>query len=263
MKIMSRLYLIDRYMENAKDKSLGSDIDQFFAPQMMGGWEAVSPTKDLIDTYECIDGKSIQESPLYDENNPFLNRDPRLEYSILHDGSVIADKIFSSEGRVGDGNSTRTGYSMRKYINPANDGMNYLGWTNFIYIRYAEILLVYAEALNEISGPTAEVYHAVNKVRNRVNMPSLPENLNKEAMRNIIRKEKRIEFTFEGVYYYDTRHWRTTEFVVTKPVYGKKMNGEYLWVENRKFNPNRDYLWAIPLTDIDLSKGSLKQNPGW
>ena len=98
--------------------------------------------------------------------------------------------------------------------------MNYLGWTNFIYIRYAEILLVYAEALNEISGPTAEVYHAVNKVRNRVNMPSLPENLNKEAMRNIIRKEKRIEFTFEGVYYYDTRHWRTTEFVVTKPVYG-------------------------------------------
>ena len=108
--------------------------------------------------------------------------------------------------------------------------------------------------MNEISGPTAEVYHAVNKVRNRVNMPSLPENLNKEAMRNIIRKEKRIEFTFEGVYYYDTRHWRTTEFVVTKPVYGKKMNGEYLWVENRKFNPNRDYLWAIPLTDIDLSK---------
>lgn len=52
--------------------------------------------------------------------------------------------------------------------------MNYLGWTNFIYIRYAEILLVYAGALNEISGPTAEVYHAVNKVRNRVNMPSLP-----------------------------------------------------------------------------------------
>lgn len=256
--------IFDRqYMENAKDKSLGSDIDQYFAPQMMGGWEAVSPTKDLIDSYECIDGKSIQESPLYDENNPFVNRDPRLEYSILHDGSTIAGKVFSSEGRVGDGNSTRTGYSMRKYVNPANDGMNYPGWTNFIYIRYAEILLVYAEALNEVSGPSAEVYAAVNKVRARVNMPPLPDNLTQESMREAIRREKRVEFAFEGVYLYDTRHWKTTESAVTKPVYGKKMNGEYLWVENRKFNPNRDYLWAIPLTEIDLSKGALKQNPGW
>lgn len=256
--------IFDRqYMENAKDKSLGSDIDQYFAPQMMGGWEAISPTKDLIDTYECIDGKPISESDLYNEDTPFENRDPRLKYSILYDGSVIAGKVFSSEGRVGDGNSTRTGYSIRKYINPANDGMNYPGWTNFIYIRYAEILLVYAEALNEISGPSDEVYWAVNKVRSRVNMPALPENLSKDVMREAIRKEKRVELTFEGVYFYDIRHWRTAEAALEKPVYGKKINGEYLWVENRKFNPNRDYLWAIPLTELDLSKGSLEQNPGW
>ena len=132
-----------------------------------------------------------------------------------------------------------------------------------IYIRYAEILLVYAEALNEISGPSDEVYWAVNKVRSRVNMPALPENLSKDVMREAIRKEKRVELTFEGVYFYDIRHWRTAEAALEKPVYGKKINGEYLWVENRKFNPNRDYLWAIPLTELDLSKGSLEQNPGW
>ena len=50
---------------------------------------------------------------------------------------------------------------------------------------------------------------------------------------------------------------------MTKPVYGKKVNGEYVWVETRKFNPKRDYLWAIPLNDVDLSKGSLVQNPEW
>ena len=227
----------------------------------MGGWEAISPTKDLVDLYECTDGKSIAESPLYDENNPFVNRDPRLDHTILYDGAEIAGKIYTSGAALG--NSTRTGYSIRKYVNPANDGMNFPGWTNFIYIRYAEILLVYAEAQNEIAGPDASVYEAVNEVRRRVGMPDLPANLSKDQMREAIRKEKRIEFAFEGVYLYDTRHWRTTEAAVTKPVYGKKVDGEYVWVENRKFNPERDYLWAIPLEEIDLSKGVLTQNPGW
>lgn len=250
-----------QYMENAKDYDLGSWIDQYFAPQMMGGWEAISPTKDLVDLYECTDGKSISESALYDENNPFANRDPRLDYTILYDGSVIAGKTYSSGAALG--NSTRTGYSIRKYINPENDGMNYPGWTNFIYIRYAEILLIYAEAKNEVSGPDESVYKAVNDVRDRVGLPALPDNLTKEEMRQSIRKEKRVEFAFEGVYLYDTRHWKTTEAAVTKPVYGKKVNGEYVWVETRKFNPKRDYLWAIPLNDVDLSKGSLVQNPEW
>lgn len=254
--------IFDRqYLENAKDYELGSWIDQYFAPQMMGGWEAISPAKDLIDLYECTDGKSISESELYDENNPFANRDPRLDYTILYDGSVIAGKTYNSGAALG--NSTRTGYTIRKYINPENDGMNHPGWTNFIYIRYAEILLIYAEAKNEVSGPDDSVYKAVNDVRNRVGLPSLPDNLTKEEMRQSIRKEKRVEFAFEGVYLYDTRHWKTTEAAVTKPVYGKKVNGEYIWVETRKFNPKRDYLWAIPLNDVDLSKGSLVQNPEW
>ncbi len=250
-----------QYMENAKDFNLGSWIDQYFAPQMMGGWEAISPTKDLIDLYECTDGKSIGESALYDENNPFANRDPRLDYTILYDGSVIAGKTYSSGAALG--NSTRTGYSIRKYINPENDGMNYPGWTNFIYIRYAEILLIYAEAQNESSGPDASVYKAVNDVRARVDLPPLSENLTQEQMREAIRKEKRVEFAFEGVYLFDTRHWKTTEAAVTKPVYGKKVNNEFVWIETRKFDSNRDYLWAIPLNEIDLSKGSLVQNPGW
>ena len=90
---------------------------QFFAPVMMGGWEALSPTQDLIDSYPCKDGKSIRESPFYNPEDPFADRDPRLGFSVLWNGSQIAGKTFNLNN-MGDGSHTRTGYSMKKYINP-------------------------------------------------------------------------------------------------------------------------------------------------
>ena len=166
--------IFDRqYMEKAPDRNLGSLIDQFFAPVVMGGWEALSPTQDLVDAYPCTDGKSIKESPLYNPEKPFENRDPRLTVSILWDGQEIVDKKYVAEKK--DGHS-RTGYTMRKYINPKNDGQNEYGWTNFIFIRYAEVLLTYAEARNEqLGAPDETVYDAVNKVRQRVKLPTLPD----------------------------------------------------------------------------------------
>ncbi len=154
---------------------------------------------------------------------------------------------------------------MRKYINPKNDGQNEYGWTNFIFIRYAEVLLTYAEARNEQLGtPDEAVYDAVNKVRQRVKLPTLPNGLTKDQMREAIRLERRLEFTFEGMYLFDTRSWKTTEAAVTKPVYGKRSTDKKpILIEKRKFNPERDYLWAIPLSEIDLSRGTLKQNPGY
>lgn len=257
--------IFDRqYVEKATSSKLGSLIDQYFSPLMMSGWEALSPTQDLIDAYPCTDGKPITESPRYDPAKPFENRDPRLKFSILWDGEELAGKTYDSE-KMGDGNSTRTGYTMRKYINPKNDGNNEYGWTNFIYIRYAEILLTYAEAKNELSGPDQSVYDAVNQVRQRpsVELPPLPAGLDKDRMRDAIRLERRLEFTFEGIRLFDTRRWRTTEEAVKKPVYGKLVDGRHIFVEQRNFNPERDYLWAIPLTEIDLSKGSLVQNPNY
>lgn len=257
--------IFDRqYVENAYDNVTGSDIDQYFDPLMMGGWEAISPSQDLLDAYPCKDGKSIKESKLYNPEKPFENRDPRLAFSILWDGETIAGKVYDSN-KMGDGNCTRTGYTMRKYINPKIDGNAAYGWTNFIYIRYADILLTYAEAQNELSGPDASVYAAINQVRQRtsVELPPLETGLNKEQMRDAIRLERRLEFTFEGIHLFDTRSWKTTEADVKKPVYGKKVNGKHVLVEQRNFNPDRDYLWAIPLTEIDLSKGTLIQNPGY
>ena len=217
----------------------------------------------MVDAYPCTDGKSIAESPLYNPAKPFENRDPRLAYSIFWPGTTCGPMTFNNK-HMGDGSHTRTGYSMRKYINPDNYGIQNYDWTNFIYIRYAEVLLTYAEARNEnLSAPDAKVYDAVNQIRQRVNLPGLEEGLSKDQMRDAIRLERRLELAFEGIHLFDTRSYRTTEKDVTKPVYGIDPDGKKILIETRKFNPNRDYLWAIPLKEIDLSQGVLKQNPEW
>lgn len=252
-----------QYLENAKDFTEGSLIDQAFGPQVSSGWEALSPTQDLVDAYLCTDGKTIGESPLYNPEKPYENRDPRLAYTVLWEDAIFVGRPYKP--MTGSANATRTGYNFRKYINPKNDGCTKPGWTNFIYMRYAEILLSYAEAQNEISGPDQSVYDAVNQIRQRpsVDMPPLAKGLTKEQMREAIRHEKRIEFAFEGIRLLDTRHWQITEDVVKKPVYGAIKDGKHIFVEQRKFNPEKDYLWAIPLTEINLSKGALVQNPGY
>jgi hypothetical protein len=109
------------------------------------------------------------------------------------------------------------------------------------------------------------VYAAVNQVRQRpsVEMPVLKAGMTKEEMREAIRHERRIEFAFEGMHLFDTRSWKTTEEEVTRPVWGIDKEGKPFQVETRRFNPARDYLWAIPQKDVDLSNGVLKQNPNW
>lgn len=260
------------YLPHPANSYEGNVISLYFAPVDFGGWEAVSPTQDLVDAYPCTDGKPIGESGLYDPEHPYRNRDPRLAYSILWPGAEYpaiyngADYTLVFDNKnMGDGSHTRTGYSMRKYLNPEDYGINEYGNTNFIYIRYAEVLLTYAEARNEVSGPDQAVYDAVNQVRQRpsVEMPPLPEGLSKDEMRKAIRLERRLELAFEGIHLFDTRSWKTTETDVTKPVYGVNREGKRTLIETRKFNPERDYLWAIPFEEVDLSHGVLKQNPGW
>ena len=117
--------------------------------------------------------------------------------------------------------------------------------------------------MNELNGPVEAVYNAVDRIRVRVDMPKLKRGLNKEEMRDAIKHERRVEFAFEGKHLFDLNSWKTTQQAVEKPTYGKKYNGERFLIETRKFDPNKQYLWAIPLSEIDLSNGVLKQNPGY
>jgi hypothetical protein len=199
----------------------------------------------------------------YDPAKPYANRDSRLYGTIFFPGDTLMEvKVTNSRFAV-------TGFGMKKYTiydkGPAPAGQSDLkagqSETNFIILRYADVLLMYAEALNEFSGPSAEVYNAVNAVRKRAHMPEIDPSVTpytQSELRNIIHHERRIELAGEGLYYNDIRRWKIAETVLNAPI--KTYNGSQ--IEVRTFNPARDYFWPIPLTETDLNP-ALEQNTGY
>lgn len=168
------------------------------------------------------------------------------------------------------GNTGRTGYFMKKVQDStiASSPSN-LDGTNVIIFRYAEVLLNYAEAQNEATGPDQTVYDAINTVRKRAGLPDLLNGLDKDAMRERIRHERRIELAFEGKRFYDIRRWKMAAPIFSKPMYGMKItvnNGklQYEKIEVRKitFDPTKNYLLPIPQYAIDQNP-QLEQNPNY
>lgn len=226
-----------------------------------GQYNVQAPVQELIDAYQMIDGLSIHESPLYDKSNPLENRDPRLKQTILWVGKPWRNRTATAA------DCHQTGYSFVKYTeyNATTTGTLTDSETPYVLIRYADMLLSYAEAMNELNGPNEAVYNAVNKVRSResVSMPNLPKGLTKEQMREAIRLERRIEMAGEEDYFYAIRRWKTAEVVMNGSVHTSSIDpytGSV--IETRKFDPQRDYLWPIPYTEIDLNP-NLKQNPNY
>lgn len=252
-------------LANENNKEIIFDI-QYTVPYFKTGLDNAiqmlnrpAPLKDLVDAYLMTDGKTISESLLYNAAKPYENRDPRLLQTIVCIGYPYNGKTTKATDVVttGFGQKKMTSYNdnTTTSITAGNSELN------LIVIRYAEVLLTYAEALNEAgSVPNAEVYWALNKIRKRatVNMPEITPGLSKEHMREVIRLERRIELACEGLYYMDIKRWKTAEIVNNGPIY----NYQGRAIEVRSFNPNRDYLWAIPEVEIQENK-NLEQNPGW
>ncbi len=129
---------------------------------------------------------------------------------------------------------------------------------NYMVFRYADVLLMYAEAQNEAVGPDASVYSALNLIRSRAGVAAVTPGLTKDQMRAEIRHERRIELAGEGLYYHDIQRWRTAEVVMNTDIFnfdGKKPGF-------RTFNKDRDYLWPIPTIVTQLNP-NLTQNPGY
>ncbi len=216
-----------------------------------------APARNLADVYLMTDGKTKEESPLYDPAKPFENRDPRLLQTMYTVGYKFNGRVTTAA------NVVTTGFGLKKYTNftdnealpaPASN----TNQINIILIRYAEVLLTYAEAQNEAAGPDATVYEAMNLVRQRAGMPVLTAGLTQAAMRSLIRRERRVELAFEGLYYSDVKRWKTIETENNGPV----LNYLNQVVVQRTFNKDRDYLWPVPSTQIQINPG-LKQNPNW
>lgn len=216
-----------------------------------------APLKELVDKFLCTDGKTINDSPLYDPKKPYENRDPRLLKSIICIGYPFKGKIITASDVV------TTGFGLKKYTSYEDDVAQAdisQSEHNFILIRYAEVLLTYAEAENEAVGPDASVYDAINQLRRRpdINMPEVPQGLTQDEMRQVIRRERRVELCGEGLYYSDILRWKTAE----EENNGYVHNSEGIEIEKRAFNANRDYLWPIPYNQILLNP-NLEQNPNW
>ena len=270
-----------QYAANIRPKK----INQYWGVPMVPkgqGWGGNDPTQNLVDQYQYLDGKTAAEgSSLFDPDHPYENLDKRFYASIIYDGTFWRGNIIytrlgipNNSNQVNvvnkQGNAGRTGYFVKKYMDSTLPNTpNNLDSTNYIAFRYAEILLNYAEAKNEVSGPDQSIYDAINKIRKRAGLPDLPDGLNQADMRNAIRHERRIELAFEGKYFYDIMRWKTAESIFSQPMYGMEItevNGKlnYKKIEVRKivFNPSKNYLQPIPQSVIDQNP-KITQNPGY
>lgn len=224
--------------------------------QKYGNAAALNGSQNLIDEFECTDGLPIAQSPLYDPQDYRKNRDPRLNMSLRD----IKETLVSSSG-LKFTNATAgiyTNYLVRKYVDPDNLPFSYSTRSDqdYLILRYADVLLTYAESKNEASGPDQSVYDAVNQVRARtgVKMPPLAPGLSQSALRERIRHERRVEFAGEGLRYQDIKRWKTAEQIIPTIVDAGGVR--------RNFDPAKHYLFPFPQSEIDINK-SLEQNPNY
>lgn len=288
---------------------------QYYAASRLGKGVAYwGPTQDFIDSFQAIDGLPITESPLYDEDKPFENRDPRLDMYCVRPGSRFLGYQFEmnanyknvlnywpvlngtsanpvSAANADQSNAARSysGYLWRKHCDIADinstsvSGMSDL---NVGLFRYAELLLLYAEAKIEANQIDASVAEAINKIRRRAKMPEIPSNLSQSEMRKALRYERKVELAADGLRWYDLRRWGIANDVMNGTLYlnrdakGWKKNvltgfdenytpkynhaeaTKYFGVQNVVFKVNKDEYWPIPSAEISVLP-NVKQNPGY
>jgi hypothetical protein len=216
-----------------------------------GGNICVSVHTNLVNDFYCTDGLPITSSPLYNSATPYANRDPRLKSSITAPGDTYSTGTqllpFNGKATIG---ILQTNFAIKK-LTTTNGLAQNTGLLDFPILRYADVLLMLAEAENEVNGATAVAYSAINSVRARVVMPNLATGLTQTQFRNEVIHERRTEFAFEGLRWFD---------LVTLKIANQKINaiGEL----NRKFTPNQQELFPIPQSERSLNP-NLTQNPGY
>jgi hypothetical protein len=239
-----------------------------------------NPTQELVKEYEMTNGKMIGETGSgYEEANPYYNRDPRFPSTIMYNGLYWINRpVQTYDGGLDrpfgyglrNSGETRTGYYLRKFMTSNASATSFTA-TNHVFpiIRYAEILLNYAEAQNEAVGPDNSVYSAINAIRTRVGMPNLPLGLNQTDMRTRIRHERRVEMAFEEQRFWDIRRWKIAGDVLNGTLHGIEgtLTGttvvyQIVDVVPVKFNINKMFLYPIPFNEV-VSNPSMTQNPNW
>jgi len=241
-----------------------------------GGNSGLSPSDNLVADYEYIGTPNPA--------NPYTNRDPRLTASIVTNGSTWNGRVINeSSGGTDDlanANSSRTGYYLKKFLTDnLNLVQNGTAQNQWVVFRYAEILLNYAEAMNEAYGPdvipagyTLSARQALRLVRNRAStsLPAITVTATTD-FRNAIKHERRIELAFEDHRYWDLLRWKDAETILNQPIQGvtvsKTSTGAFSYqkinIATRTFNSPANYYYPFSQTEIVNSNGTLIQNPGY
>lgn len=258
------------------EESQTNGINTLLKDASVGGWSSIAPTQKLVDTYQnFFTGEKVTpvsnstraanyaKGDKSDFIQEFRNKDPRFYASILFETAPwnALEQGYKYKWNEGASNVSRTGYGFRKLVDPvkeANEG-DFKSHNNFIILRYAEVLLNYAEAKNELSGPDNSIYDAVDAIRTRAGMPKLDRSkvASKSDLREAIRQERTIELVLEGHRYMDIRRWKIAPDVM-KDIYSinNKLAQERVWSDKL-------YLMPVPQSQIDLSYGVLEQNSGY
>lgn len=240
-----------------------------------GAWGGFCPTQNLVDAYEMKNGKPITDPTSgYDPQNPYVNRDGRLDKSIVHQGSVYKAGIVIETFRGGNTNSPtrldspKTGYGLMKMVDTSKYGAAGGADNDWIFLRYAEVLLNYAEAKNEATGPDASIYTALNQIRTRAGQPDLIAGHSQAQLRDLIRNERRVELCFEEHRFFDVRRWKLGSIYFKEPIRkvqitntGSGLLYNYPKWEDRDY---KEFQNVLPIPQSEMDKNNrLTQNTGY
>lgn len=272
------------------------------------------PTQDLINTFQAKDGLPITESPLYDASKPFENRDPRLDmycvrphsrylgyqfepntsFSTVRNYWPVLNGQSSTPSSVTNTDATNafrsfSGYLWRKHVDIADFASTSVSGVSDLNVgifRFAELLLIYAEAKIEANSIDNSVYEAINRVRRRAQMPDLPAGLTQAQLRKALRYERKVELANDGLRWYDLRRWGIASTVMngslylnrdakawTKqvltgfddnytPIYNHAEARKYFTSQEVVYREGKDEQWPIPKSEMDANN-KLVQNPGY
>lgn len=243
-----------------------------FIPRNAGGFGAAFPTFEAIHVFECVDGKTIDQSPLYNPKKPFENRDPRLKETIVEFGqpwlgfvyqphpdstttlnTVTNNRVTNNDSRGVSIFASFTGMLWKKGIEQRWADNPRLADPNLIILRYADILLIHAEALIELNQDLETARNLINQVRARAYKveasqtdlyPPVSE-VNQEGLRSRLRRERRVEFMKEGLRYQDIIRWRIGDKTISRRVLGMPQPGN----QDRSQWPFNDQI--LPTIDAD------------
>jgi hypothetical protein len=272
------------------------------------------PTQDLINTFQCKDGLPITESPLYDASKPFENRDPRLDmycvrphsrylgyefepstgFSTVKNYWPVLNGQSSTPSSVSNADATNayrsfSGYLWRKPVDIADFNSTSVSGVSDLDVgifRFAELLLIYAEAKIEANDIDASVYDAINRIRRRASMPDLPAGLSQAQLRKALRYERKVELADDGLRWNDLRRWGIANTVMNgyiylnraakpwsnqvvtgfddsyTPIYNHAEAIKYFTTQDVVYRVNKDEYWPVPKSEMDANH-NLVQNPGY